>query len=129
MHEGLGLFHNSSLTQWREKYCPNILRNPSRIVARATAPCKPLTTHIWRAVVSKTASPRSPTITNAEQSIDILSSFYLSILIALWGEVFPDTSPQGWINDQRMAAHCIESGCISLAQCTSSPTSRFPLAL
>ena len=37
----------------------NILRNPSQIVAGAAAPCKPLATHIWRVVVSKTASPLS----------------------------------------------------------------------
>ena len=29
-------------------------------------------------------------------------------------DVFPDTSLEGWINDERMAVHCLESGCIRL---------------
>ena len=43
----------------------------------------------------------------------ILSSLPLSILNRLQGHI-SGYIPKGWINDERMAIHCLESGCIGL---------------
>ena len=88
MHEGLGLFQNSSLTQAvAGEILPKYFEKSISHCGLGYCSMQAVNhTHLGAGVSKTASSPLSPQLhmTKAGQSIDIPSSFYLSILVGMY---------------------------------------------